>query len=58
MQIQNKYSDITESYHKVLKEGLLNGLEIYLFVPVCMKFLIYIYYKIWDDKVQEKLSSK
>ena len=54
--IQDKYSDMAESYHKILKEGLIDGTEIFRFVPDCLKFLVYIYYKIWDDKVCNKMN--
>lgn len=54
--IQNKYRDITDSYYKILKEGLVEGNEIYRFVPKCLKYLVYIYYKMWDDKVYNKIN--
>ena len=54
--IQNNYNDLVKSYHKILKDGLINGTEIFRFVPDCLKFLVYIYYKIWDDKVCSKMN--
>lgn len=54
--IQDKYCDLIVSYHKILKEGLIYGNDIYSFIPDCLKFLVYIFYKIWDDKVCSKMN--
>ena len=53
--INNNHNIICDSYHKILRTSMINGNELRNFIPECLKFLVYIYYKIWDDKVHKKL---
>lgn len=53
--INSESNIICDSYHKILRTNMINGNELKNFVPECLKFLVYIYYKIWDDKVHKKL---
>lgn len=53
--INSESNIICDSYHKILRANMINGNELKNFVPECLKFLVYIYYKIWDNKVHKKL---
>ena len=44
-----EYDEETEEYHKLLKQGMINGYDLELFVPICLRYLINLYYKTWDE---------
>lgn len=53
--INNNHNVICDSYHKILRTSMINGNELRNFIPECLKFLVYIYYKIWNEKIHKKL---
>jgi len=46
------YIEETNKYHDIIKKSMIEGHKLEYFIPQTLRYLLELFYKIWDDKIK------